>query len=160
VPNEESIKNPRQQQVSPLDKLLLLRLGSLKLAVDSDQVLATCEWLVPTPLPFAPEPVKGIISIDGRMFTVLEIGQLFGEVPSGARKAIVVFRGDEQLALAIDSAETEVEVSGNDISNAPEGVARTIRGVWHHNGEQIQVLQINELFSSAIQGRERRRRRL
>lgn len=144
---------------SNVDKLLLLTLGSLKLAVDAEEVLTTCDWMLPTPLPFAPEPVKGIVSVDGRMFTVLEIGRLFGETTVAERKWIVAFRGDEQLALAVDATETEVAVNSNNIAQAPEGVARTIRGVWHHNGEQIQVLEISELFSSVLQGRERRRRR-
>jgi chemotaxis signal transduction protein len=142
-----------------VDKLLLLTLGTLKLAVDSEQVLTTCDWVAPTPLPFSPEPVRGIISIDGRMFTVLEIGRLFGETAATERKSIVAFRGDEQLALAVDSTETEVEVNSNNISKAPEGITRTIRGVWHHNGEHIQVLEVSELFTSILEGRERRRRR-
>jgi chemotaxis signal transduction protein len=149
----------RQSETSGLERLLILRLGALRLAVYSEQILTTCDWIVPTQLPFSPEPVKGIISIDGRMFTVLEIGKLFGEDSAAERKLIVAFRGDEQLALTVDSLETELEVNASDIASVPQHEPRTVRGVLHLNGDQIQVLDVNELFSSAIQGRARRRRR-
>jgi chemotaxis signal transduction protein len=146
--------------VSTVDKLLVFRLGTLELAVDAEEVLATSDWIDPTPLPFSPEAVKGIVSIDGRMFTVLEVGRIFGAAPLESRKLMIAFRGDEQLAVAIDGAESEIEVNSADITWTPEAGVRTVRGVWHRNGHQVQVIEPGELFSSVIQGRERRRRRL
>jgi hypothetical protein len=67
-------------------------------------------------------------------------------------------RGDEQLALAVDSVGETIELDNVDLD--PNGAADKLTlGILRHDGADINILNLKELFSTAIQGRERRRRR-
>ncbi|HKO63483.1 MAG TPA: chemotaxis protein CheW [Pyrinomonadaceae bacterium] len=120
--------------------LLTFRVGSLLFAVDESEIATVADWRQPTPLPHAPPAVMGIISLQGRMLTVLDLRRV--KDPEGADNGIpnhlIAFRGDEQLALAVDAIENSIEATG-------------ISG-------EVEVMDVRALFSSAIQGRERRQR--
>src|SRR6266481_5804879 len=96
-------------------KLAILKAGSMSLGLFEDQITTIAEWSEPTPLPFAPASVLGIVSIQGRMFTVLDLARLVS--PNEADVAaprpqqfIVALRGDKQLALAVASSQETLEV--------------------------------------------------
>ena len=101
-------------------RLIVMRVGSLDVGVFEDEVHSINEWSEPTPLPFSPDAVRGIVSIEGRMFTVLEISSLLQSGSDLARKLIVAFGGDEQLALGVDSIDGPLELRIDDLcrSNA------------------------------------------
>jgi len=66
------------------------------------------------------------------MFTVFDLG---GD--AGARRAqIVAFRGNEQLAVAVDAADELVQ----------------------QGAEELEMINPRTLFSSVMKGQERRRR--
>ena len=119
--------------VNEARQLRALQIGSKRVGVLEDDVFTVAEWSEPTPLPFAPDSVLGIVAIESRMFTVLDLGSHLGSGPATRRKQIVALRGDEQLALAVDSFE-----------NAQEDVA---------------LLDLSTLFATVMKGQERRRRR-
>jgi chemotaxis signal transduction protein len=148
------------QPVVPVNGLGLLQIDSLTLGVFEEQVMAVNEWSEPTPLPFSPDAVLGIVCVEGRMFTVLEISGLLGTAAIGTRRPfIVALRGEEQFALAVDSWETPLKVSSSDIETIEESSSRLICRVVKLGDQQIPLLETSELFSEVIQGRERRRRR-
>jgi chemotaxis signal transduction protein len=142
-------------------------------AVYADEVEATSENLTPTPLPFAPAPVRGVVSQRGRIFTVIDPLLLLqpDAAPTGApadapalaplsmqtsTPFIVALRGDEQLALSVERIEHELEFF-DDEADAPASslLRRTIR---HQTGD-IALLDPAHLFDAAMKGVERRRRR-
>ena len=49
-----------------------MRTGARRFAVYADEVEATSENSRPTPLPFAPAPVRGVVSRRGRMLTLID----------------------------------------------------------------------------------------
>jgi hypothetical protein len=53
-------------------ELFVLRAGRRLFAVPAAEVEATAEGLVPAPLPFAPPSVVGVVSVRGRVHTVLD----------------------------------------------------------------------------------------
>lgn len=109
-----------------------LRIGSKRVAVFEDDVFTVAEWRQPTPLPFAPDAVLGIVAIESRMFTVLDIAKHLGVGPSAQRTQIVALRGPEQLALAVDDSELAQD--------------------------EAELLDLSSLFSMVMKGQERRRR--
>ena len=136
--------------------------GEAKFAVFADEVMTIAEWREPAVLPHAPVSVLGVVSIQGRMLTVLDLLQLL-EV-RGRRKGpshILAFRGDEQLALGIDGpGETmKLEEINENLATATEVNGQLITSVFNHRGEEIKILNVKALLPSAILGRERRRRR-
>ena len=124
-------------------RVLSFRVGSRLFGVDESKVATVADWRQPTPLPHAPPAVMGIVSLQGRMLTVLDLRRLTGgeSTDNTTPRHVVALRGDEQLALAVDTLEGNIELPGDG------------------NGSQVEVLNTSELFSLAIQGRERRKRR-
>lgn len=123
--------------------LLSFRVGTRLFGVDAGQVATVANWRQPTPLPHAPPAVMGIVSLQGRMLTVLDLRKITGgeSTDNPTPQHIIALRGDEQLALAVDTVEGSME-------SPSDG-----------NGSPVEVINVSALFSSAIQGRERRQRR-
>ena len=133
--------------------------GSRKIGVFADEIEAIVDWRAPTPLPHAPKSVLGVVSIHGRMLTVLDIAALLGDEVGVVASSIVVLRGDEQLALAVDSADDTITITAEELQNTETDERSVILGVVPRGDESITVLNVGELFPAAIRGHERRRRR-
>ena len=164
---EASDNQPWFGEASPKDELRtlqLIRVGSLQFGVFAGDVATIVPWREPTPLPHAPKGVLGVVSIQGRMLTVLDLAVLAnGEtVSSGvvldSDRRIVALRGEEQLALAVDAAGDIVRISSADVKPGPDSGALVLGSLQLEDSE-INILNLRDLFPAAIQGRERRRRR-
>ena len=157
----ERIENPSNLDLPESDGadrgLYLFSSGTVKFAIFDADVATVAEWRAPTPLPHAPPAVLGVVSIQGRMLTVLDPVTLLEASDNGnsASGFIVALRGDEQLALAASSKSDEL-LSGAEVVS--EGASPAVLGVIKHNGESISVLDVKQLFALAIRGRERRQR--
>lgn len=91
------------------------------------------------------------------MLTLLDLGRMPGMHISSEEPGskILALRGDEQLALAADELGETIDIeNGLGMKDSELIVSR-----FKHGVDEISVLNIKALFSSAIQGRERRRRR-
>ena len=160
-----------------------MRSGVRLFAVYADEVEATSENLMPTPLPFAPAPVRGLVSQRGRILTVIDplLLLLSPGAPSSTAPAdappplaspltrdspplIVALRGDEQLALSVERLEPDLELfddaneAGTTTHLSPASPLFLRRTIQHHTGA-IALLDPAHLFEAAMQGVERRRKR-
>jgi len=61
-------------------QLQLVRAGASQFGVFADEIATIVAWRKPTPLPQAPKPVLGVVSVQGRILTVLDLASLTGEV--------------------------------------------------------------------------------
>jgi chemotaxis signal transduction protein len=136
--------------------LRLMRIGNVDLAVKEDEVLAVINWREPARLPFAPQTVLGVVSIQGRMLTVLDVGKLL-DVEATTHESIVALRGREQLALA-GNAQGSIDIDPGDVQPATN-FAPLSSGTINKEGRIIHLLAIDQLFGSALHGHERRRKR-
>lgn len=144
-------------------KFRLFTRGSVDFAISGSEITATENWRTPTPLPNAPDSVLGVVGIHGRMLTVLDLAKIAsvtqGSVKtenSEAQQLILALRGDEQLALVVDAERESIDVSDEVFA---EIGSRDLMTTINHVGSALNVLNPRQLFLSAIQGRERRRRR-
>ena len=150
-------------------KLQLVQAGQNQFGIFADQISAIVEWQEPAPLPHAPASVLGVVSIQGRMLTVLDLAKLArGEVvladpPAPRLRHLIALRGDEQLALAVDAVGEVVQLTGKEsLTNSitkQETASTPVLGVWQRDEAEIRILNPMGLFPAAIQGRERRQRR-
>ncbi|HLL14991.1 MAG TPA: chemotaxis protein CheW [Pyrinomonadaceae bacterium] len=163
-------------------RLFVMRTGARLFAVYADEVAATCENLTPTPLPFAPAPVRGVVGQRGRILTLIDpLPLLPEETLDGAKAAgsqpfasqpmhtpasqaptplVIALKGDEQLALSVEAVEHGVELydEGAHVETDAPGnslIRRTIQYQTH----AVALLDPARLFDAAMQGVERRRRR-
>ena len=130
--------------------------GDAKFAVTANEIVTVAEWRRPTPLPHSPPAVLGVVSIQGRMLTLLDPLVLLGGASNenGNEKLIVALRGDEQLGLIVDETSDNLTA---EISLLDDPASNSL-GVISHEGDSIKVMDVNKLFSLAIRGRERRKR--
>jgi chemotaxis signal transduction protein len=116
-----------------------------------------------TPLPGAPRAVLGITSVRGRISTVLDPLMLLGERKANEETGfgfIITLRGDEQLALAVERAERIIEIFTDEVEPLGSRTeASAVRGLLQLEGKLVAVLNPRELFTAALKGSERRRRR-
>jgi chemotaxis signal transduction protein len=143
-------------------KLQLLSVDSLVLGVFEDEIATIAEWRRPTPLPQSPSAVLGVVSIQGRMLTVLDPLSLFSEVPTGfgvGPGLLVALRGDEQLGLAIESTGETLDLALEDIQQPSDPINSALGGTFRYGDQLVNVVQVQGLFPAALRGRERRRRR-
>jgi len=148
-----------------LRALQLIRAGSGHFGILADQIATIVDWRAPTPLPHAPKSVLGVVSIQGRMLTVLDLRRLTGgesastDVTVDNHRNIVALRGDEQLALAVDGVGETVKIADRDLKAGQGSAGTLILAILHFESSELNVLNLQELFPAAIQGHERRRRR-
>lgn len=150
-------------------KLQLVRAGSSQFGIFAEQISAIVEWQEPAPLPHAPSSVLGVVSIQGRMLTVLDLAKLasgeavLADTPRKFLKHLIALRGDEQLALAIEAPGKVVKLTSNesmtDSITKEETVTTPVLGILQREGAEIRILNLKGLFPAAIQGRQRRQRR-
>ncbi|MEP6819539.1 MAG: chemotaxis protein CheW [bacterium] len=146
-------------------KLQLVHAGSTQFGIFADEISAIADWQEPAPLPHAPSTVLGVVSVQGRMLTVLDLAALtlsetaLSDVRNAAGYLIAV-RGDEQLALAVDAVGEIITCNDSmmDSPEVPETASALVRKVLQHEGGEIKILNLNRLFATAIQGRRRRQR--
>lgn len=151
-----------------LRELFVFRAGARLFAVFREEVEATAADLRPAPLPFAPRAVVGVVALRGRVRTALDPLKLFAAPPDAADETpadaarpprlIVALVGDEQLALACDSAEEPFTISTDELRPDPDAEAPA-RGHVSHEAAEVTVLDPARLFDAAMRGRDRRRRR-
>lgn len=163
--NNEAIEQKAVGGVSR--KLQLVLAGQDQFGIFADQISAIVEWQEPAPLPHAPTSVLGVVCIQGRMLTVLDLAKVAGadavsaDSPRTFPKHLIALRGDEQLALAVEGLGEVVQLT----SNAPDSLAGReivggpVRRVWQRGEGEIKILNPKGLFPAAILGRERRQRR-
>ena len=130
-------------------KLQLFWAGASCLGVFEEEIAAIAPWREPTPLPNASPAIRGVVSIHGRMLTVLDPLTLLGDEDVLA----------EQLALAIEGLDAVISIKLADVTASPEPVSGALLGVIEQEGRSVRVLDPRQLFTAAIHGRERRRRR-
>jgi purine-binding chemotaxis protein CheW len=139
--------------------LRLIRAGTVVLGVFEDEVAATAPWRAPTPLPDAPPAILGVVSLEGRMLTVLDSLKLLGRPDEFVPRQILGLRGEEQLALAVEDASESLEVKIDELIAPEQSDVSPVAGIIGHQGSNVLVLDTERLFVAAFQGRERRRRR-
>lgn len=151
-----------------LRELFVFCAGARRFAVFREEVEAVAENLRPAPLPFAPPPVLGVVALRGRVRTALDPLKLTPATagpanetsltPAQPPRLFVALAGDEQLALACDSAEESFTISADELRPDPDPDAPA-RGLVTHEGRDVTVLDPSRLFDAAMRGRDRRRRR-
>ena len=158
------------REVSPdpqLHDLVPFVAGDRVFAVFAHQVESTAESKSPAPLPHAPPAVLGVVCVRGRMLTVMDPAALLtGEKAEWPESlpSIIALSGDEQLALAASERRDTITIASTDIqaiSDADEenDSHQVALGVARYAGEEITVLNVENLFAAAMRRKERRRRR-
>lgn len=143
--------------------LQLIQVGPSQFGIFVNEISAIVPWREPTPLPHAPGSVLGVVSIQGRMLTVLDLATLLCTDPTASNDSrtspaqLIALRGDEQLALATEALGDLVEAS-DDLIKHRDTESSSVLDVIQHEGREVRILNLKALFPAALQGRQRRKR--
>src|SRR3954468_13028441 len=126
--------------------LFVLTAGGQTFAVNAEETDGVAEGLTPAPLPHAPASVLGVVSVRGRMRTLLYPPALIADADAmqthstaDAPRFVVALRGDEQLALAADAVEGVVTVNADSLSPS-DADDSPLSAMLEHEGRRVQLL--------------------
>ena len=107
-----------------------------------------------TPVPRAPESIKGVINLRGRVIPVIDLKRKLGlgDVERGRRARIVVVKlRDRLVGLLVDAASQVLKVPVSSIDPAPEAVveidAEYIRGVAKLPDRLIILMDLQKILA-------------
>ncbi len=131
------------------ERLLIFKLGKEKYAIPIHEIALIIEELPITPVPNAPAYLSGIISLRGKVVSVLDVAARLEtarkDSPEG-RKIIVLDMGADQFGLLVDAIDQLVTVDLQSLEPPPEGfkpvVQDFVAGVFHHLGQAIAFLNL------------------
>ncbi len=143
------IYDPKESEV----ELVVFRVGDVPCALRIDEVLEIKRIERITPVHRAPEYIRGVVNLRGRIVSVIDLriklNYRSGEVLPQSR-LVVVRRGSEQIGLLVDSIEDAVVARNREIRMPPSNVhgaeARFFKGVYQASETLVAILDIQTVL--------------
>jgi len=108
-----------------------------------------------TPVPQAPDYVKGIINLRGKIVTIIDLGEKLGISPSKQSADccnIIVNMQDEYIGLLVDSIQDITIIDWNEVEASPPNIEsdneRFFKGVFKTEKSLIGILDLEEVLSA------------
>jgi len=108
-----------------------------------------------TAVPDAPDYMEGVISLRGKIVSVIDLRKRFGEsqVVSSRRNRILVLEHKNRLSgLIVDSATEVIKIPASDVEPSPtevlEGGLNCVTGLGKYHGRLIVLLDMTKLLES------------
>ncbi len=144
--------------VEPMEHLVTFFLGHEEYALDVRLVQEIIRVVETTPVPRAPEFVKGVINLRGRIIPVVDLKRKLGlgEVDGSLRTAriVVIKLRDRLVGLLVDGASQVLKVPVSTIEQAPEEVvevnANYIRGVAKLQDRLIILMDLTQILMADV----------
>ncbi|WP_386626324.1 chemotaxis protein CheW [Sulfitobacter geojensis] len=136
-------------------ELLTFRLAEQEYALDIMSVREIRGWTHATPLPHAPQYMKGVINLRGTVLPVMDLASRLGmaEREQNERSVIIVVKFEDTMTgLLVDAVSDIVAVTEDDLQPPPELAANTADGVVSAltliNERMIRVLNLPMTINS------------
>jgi purine-binding chemotaxis protein CheW len=141
-----------QSNATPIE-LIAFRVADQEYCVDIMAVREIRGWSTSTPLPRAPNYVRGVINLRGAVLPIVDLSSRLGlgETVTSARSVIVVVRIDTRLiGLLVDAVSDILTVSGELIQPTPDVACATVqkfsRGILAIEQRMINWLSLDNLL--------------
>ncbi|MBI4275779.1 MAG: chemotaxis protein CheW [Rhizobiales bacterium] len=134
-------------------ELISFRIGAQEFCVDVMSVREIRGWTATTPLPHAPNYVRGVINLRGVVLPVIDLGGRLGlsMTDPTARHVIIVTRiGNQIVGLLVDAVCDILTVSQNAIQTTPDLEYDTnktfVRGLLPIDGRMISLITLENVL--------------
>lgn len=131
------------------ERLLIFDLSGEKYAVPIHDIAQIIETPPTTPIPNAPHFLFGILSLRGKIVSVIDVAARLGirrQAAGGQSKVVVLDLGPDQIGLLVDNIDQVVEVDLSSLEPPPEGFRRLaqdyVEGVFHHRDFAVAFLNL------------------
>jgi purine-binding chemotaxis protein CheW len=149
VENEKTVKSAGEMEC------VTFHVGDLLIGVDIHQVEEINRLVDVTPVPHAPQCVRGVINLRGEVVTVMDLSEILGlgEVEITPRtRTVVVSSKNEQIGLLVDCIADVVRVPVDEIDRTPANIGgvdcKFFRGIHKLDSELLVVLDVDASLSA------------
>jgi len=107
-------------------ELLTFQVGGQEYAIDIMSVREIRGWTKATPLPHAPNFVRGVINLRGTVLTIVDLADRLGMGPTDTKERnviIVVHTGKETVGLLVDAVSDILAINKSELQPPPEMAA-------------------------------------
>jgi purine-binding chemotaxis protein CheW len=139
------------------ERLLIFTLERERYAIPIHDIALIIQGTTITPIPNAPDFLLGILSLRGKVVSILDAAkrlQLVRREAVQEGKIIVLDMGTDQFGLLVDGIEQLVEVDISSLEPPPEGFTPLpqdfVEGVFHHKGRAVGFLNLPMFLSFQI----------
>ncbi len=143
-----------------LEKVLVFAVGRRRYAIPIADISQIIKPQPETPVPHAPDFLRGIFSLRGRIVSVLDAPRRLGvpeEEGGGGAKVVVLDLGEELFGLRVHAIEQVVEVDLSALEPPPESFLpqehEFVEGVFHHRDRTVSVLNLSLFLTFEVTGR-------
>lgn len=145
--HDMALNEARTGATVPVLQVLAFRLAGERYALDIQEILEILKYRSATPIPQAADVIHGIISVRGRIITVVDgrvrMGLEAAEIGSASR-IIVLRHGEESVGLLVDEVLQVEKLPVDSIAPPPstlvDAAARGISGVCDTRQESILII--------------------
>ena len=137
-------------------ELVTFYVGDLLLGAEISQVEEINRHIEMTPVPHAPESVRGVVNLRGEVVTVLDLRTILGLGRTAAdrnTRNVIVNTAGTRTGLLVDRIADVVNVRWNEIDLPPANLSgvqgRFLLGVYKLENELLSVLDVSEVLASA-----------
>lgn len=135
-------------------ELVGFRVGEQAFCIDITSVLEIRGWTPTTPLPKAPDYMKGVVNLRGVVLPIIDLAARLGlptKEPSARHAIMVVKCGARTVGLLVEAVSDIVELDDSTRQETPEmgdgaGGASVIAGIFAVDGEMISLLDLNNVL--------------
>lgn len=144
---------------SPDDiEVITFEIGGQSFCVDVRQVREIRGWSPETPIPHAPDYLRGVTNLRGVILPIVDAATRLGlpTSPPSARSVIVVMEHDSRLAgLLVDDVSDILVVSPADFQTPPDiaaidGGGPHVDGLLCLDGRMVSRLAISEILPAGL----------
>ena len=134
-------------------ELLSIRANDQDFAID---IMSVCEirgWTPSTPIPHAPNYIKGMINLRGKVLPILSLAErlnLAAGQPTSSSVVVVVVVANRMVGLLVESVSDIIKIDRETIQETPSvgssGPSSTIRGLVTLEDSIVSILSLPELL--------------
>ncbi|HPG88364.1 MAG TPA: chemotaxis protein CheW [Hyphomicrobium sp.] len=137
-------------------EFVAFRVGSQEFCVDIMCVREIRGWTAATPLPHAPDFVRGVINLRGAVLPIVDLASRFGlpDTEPTPRSVIIVVQINKQVVgLLVDAVSDIFTTNGASWQATPEIASDVVKsmvgGIYALEGRMISLVILNSIIPTA-----------
>ena len=138
-------------------ELVTFQIGKGEFCVDIMAVREIRGWSSPTPVPYAPSYVKGVINLRGAVLSIIDLAARLGfdaVVPTARHVIIVVQIGEQIAGLLVDAVTGILAVDAGSVLPPPDVAGSQGRslcaGVLAIEDRMINLVGLSEMLPNRV----------
>ena len=134
-----------------MHQLVVFSLGSEEYGLPITQVQEIIRYSHPRTIPSAPEGVRGVINLRGKIIPVVDLKLRLGLAGGDAEesKIVIVESGTVTAGLVVDEVDEVITVDDDQLEQSPTGDAGYIQAVAKVGDRLLVLLDLSAMFAGS-----------